>query len=150
MIHVGTLPSTYRASVNWYVSDWDRGYAVHLFNTKEEAIEYAETIEAEGRAVCVDWFNQNGSPKREISSISKFIDHRGGVMLCGDPRQTIYGFAGAKVTDDKCYEKVGDLICEFGIVEVLTNLSKVLYEVPDSNSITNLAKLLEVMATFDE
>lgn len=51
---------------------------------------------------------------------------------------------------NECYEKVGDLICEFGIVEVLTNLSKVLYEVPDSSSISNLAKLLEVMATFDE
>lgn len=75
------LPKSYKGKVNWYVSKYIQSEPIHLFSTKQDAIEWAKTQKPEiigdvTMTPSFDWFPANSNPIETVSNTRTFVDHR--------------------------------------------------------------------------
>lgn len=75
------LPKTYKGRVNWYVSQYLQSIPIHVFRTKQDAIEWAKTQPAliVGDVEMVpsfDWFPADSNPRDTVSNTRQIVDHR--------------------------------------------------------------------------
>ena len=75
------VPRTYKGRVDWYVSLYSRHEPIHLFSTKQDAIDWAKTQPAEvvggvEMTPSFDWFPAGEDPRDCVSRTRRFVDHR--------------------------------------------------------------------------